>query len=148
MNAEQWNRLYPVGTDVFVEDEGEEIHTRTCSPAWSLVMGGAMVGLEGLGPMRVSEVRPFKPKVAHLINHPFGLLERMPLAELLDMMAGHGVTKTASVFKNHDDQPVFAVVLLTGADIQDYLDAFDQVEKRLNENCRSAAAQVGEARND
>ena len=131
MNAEQWNRLYPVGTDVFIDDAGEQYHTRTCSEAWTLGSGDPVVALEGYSCYYLAGVTPVEPVKRCTLHRPFGQIERMPLAELLDMMAGHGVAKTASVFKNHDDQPVFAVVLLTGADIQGYLDAFDQVEKRL-----------------
>jgi len=148
MNAEQWNRLYPVGTEVFVTDAGEQYQTRTVTEAWTLSSGKPAVIVAGSVCCLLMQVTPVEPVGRHTLRQPFGLLERMPLAELLDMMAGHGVAKTASVFKNHDDQPVFAVVLLTGADIQGYLDAFDQVEKRVNENGQPAIRQAREARND
>lgn len=130
MNTETWNKLYPVGTDVFVtEDNGEQCHSRTRSEAWTLGSGQAVVKLEGYsGGYDLARVQPVEPIKRHMIHQPFGELEKMPLHDVLDMMGSHGVAKIASTFSDQDDSPVFAVVLLSGPHIQDYLDAFDRID--------------------
>ena len=130
MNTETWNKLYPVGTDVFVtEDNGEQCHSRTRSEAWTLGSGHAVVKLEGYsGGYDLARVQPVEPIKRHMIHQPFGELEKMPLHDVLDMMGSHGVAKIASTFSDQDDTPVFAVVLLSGPQIQDYLDAFDRID--------------------
>lgn len=136
MNTETWNKHYPVGTDVFFRvDHCEECHSVTASRAWTRVDGTDVVklqGVEGDFEFELSRLRPgtIKHDIKHreTHHHPFGQMEQMPLNELLDMMASHGVAKVASVFSNQDDRPVFAVVLLTGEHIQDYLDAFDRID--------------------
>ena len=129
MNTETWNKLYPVGTDVFVtEDDGEQHHSRTRSQAWTLGNGQAVVKLEGYsGGYDLARVQPVEPIKRHMIHQPFGDLEKMPLQDVLDMMGSHGVAKIASTFSDQDDKPVFAVVLLSGPHIQHYLDAFDRI---------------------
>ena len=131
MNTETWNKLYPVGTDVFVtEDNGEQCHSRTRSEAWTLGSGQAVVKLEGYsGGYDLARVQPVEPIKRHMIHQPFGELEKMPLHDVLDMMGSHGVAKIASTFSDQDDTPVFAVVLLSGPHIQDYLDAFDRIDE-------------------
>ncbi|MCE7510280.1 hypothetical protein [Alloalcanivorax xenomutans] len=140
MNAAQWNALYPIGTDVFLIEGGftgedvEEVHTRTVSAAWDPLHCDTLVELDGVeGPRLLNRVRPVTPKPKHLLQQPFGLLEKMRLSEALDMMASHGVAKVASVFSSQDDEPVFAVVMLTGDQIQDYLDAFETIDRDSNE---------------
>ena len=137
MNIETWNKHYPVGTDVFFRvDHCEECHSVTASRAWTREDGTDVVklqGVEGDFEFELSRLRPetIKHDIKHheTHHHPFGQMEQLPLNELLDMMASHGVAKVASVFSNQDDRPVFAVVLLTGEHIQDYLDAFDRIDE-------------------
>ncbi|CUR45525.1 hypothetical protein BN2364_1084 [Alloalcanivorax xenomutans] len=149
MNAAQWNTLYPIGTDVFLIEGGvtgedlEEVHTRTVSAAWDPLHCDTLVELEGVeGPRLLNRVRPVTPKPKHLLQQPFGLLEKMRLSEALDMMASHGVAKVASVFSSQDDEPVFAVVMLTGDRVQDYLDAFDAID---DDNLWCGTADTAEA---
>ncbi|HAR61752.1 MAG TPA: hypothetical protein DCS18_16385 [Alcanivorax sp.] len=148
MNIETWNKHYPVGTDVFFRvDHCEECHSVTASRAWTREDGTDVVklqGVEGDFEFELSRLRPetIKHDIKHreTHHHPFGQMEQLPLNELLDMMASHGVAKVASVFSNQDDRPVFAVVLLTGEHIQDYLDAFDRIGEEPTQPKDSAKA--------
>jgi hypothetical protein len=131
MRASDWNQLYPVGTDVFVSEEtGEEFHSKTTAPAQTREDGTHFLEVEGhLNPCDLRHVRPVNPVRSHRLYQAFNQVQEMPLGEILDMMASSGVAKVSSVFTNQDDQPVFALVMLTGHDLQRYMDALEAVEE-------------------
>lgn len=131
MRASDWNQLYPVGTDVFVSEEtGEEFHSKTTAPAQTREDGTHFLEVQGhLNPCDLPHVRPVNPVRSHRLYQAFNQVQQMPLGEILDMMASSGVAKVSSVFANQDDQPIFAVVMLTGHDLQRYMDALEAVEE-------------------
>jgi hypothetical protein len=131
MRASDWNQLYPVGTDVFVSEEtGEEFHSKTTAPAQTREDGTHFLEVEGhLNPCDLRHVRPVNPVRSHRLYQAFNQVQEMSLGEILDMMASSGVAKVSSVFTNQDDQPVFALVMLTGHDLQRYMDALEAVEE-------------------
>lgn len=130
MKAAHWNQLYPAGTPVtLTTDDGDQIKTITRSEAWELGSGHSVVKVEGRsGGMALSRVQPTDPVKYHRLHQAFNEVQQMPLHEILDMMTGSGVAKVSSVFRNHDDEPVFAVVMLSGEDLQRYLSALEAVE--------------------
>ena len=131
MRATDWNQLYPVGTEVFVTEEtGEEFHSKSIGPAQTREGGTHFLEVEGhLNPCDLRHVRPVNPVRSHRLFQAFNQVQQMTLEQILDMMASSGVAKVSSVFANQDEQPIFALVMLTGEDLQRYIDALDAVEE-------------------
>ena len=66
MDAKTWNEKYPIGTAVVVlRDNGNELHTKTRSEAWTLDSGHDVVKVHGIaGGYKLERIAPDKKKKA------------------------------------------------------------------------------------
>lgn len=66
MTADDWNRLFPIGTPVLAWPgvrDAEPMRTQTRTPAWTLGHGAPVVSVEGYpGGIALTHIEPVRPQ--------------------------------------------------------------------------------------